>query len=47
MVEKAKSLTASQAKRTEYGEAGKYVSFTDKKGNKASVTINQEAIDRI
>lgn len=46
MVEKAKSLTASQAKRTEYGEAGKYVSFTDKKGNKASVTINQEAIDK-
>lgn len=46
MVEKAKSLTASQAKKTEYGEAGKYVSFTDKKGNKASVTINQEAIDK-
>lgn len=46
MVEKAKSLTASQAKRTEYGEAGKYVSFTDKKGNKPSVTINQEAIDK-
>lgn len=46
MVEKAKSLTASQAKRTEYGEAGKYVSFTDKKGKKASVSINQEAIDK-
>lgn len=46
MVEKAKSLTASQAKKTEYGEAGKYVSFTDRKGNKASVTINQEAIDK-
>lgn len=46
MVEKAKSLTASQAKRTEYGETGKYVSFTDKKGNKASVSINQEAIDK-
>lgn len=46
MVEKVKSLTASQAKKTEYGEAGKYVSFTDKKGNKASVTINQEAIDK-
>lgn len=45
MVEKAKALTASQAKRTEYGEAGKYVNFTDKKGNKASVSINQEAID--
>ena len=46
MVEKAKSLTASQAKRTEYGETGKYVIFTDKKGNKASVSINQEAIDK-
>lgn len=46
MVEKAKSLTASQAKKTEYGEAGKYVSFTDRKGNKASVTINKEAIDK-
>lgn len=46
MVEKAKSLTASQAKRTEYGEAGKYVCFTDKKGKKASVSINQDAIDK-
>lgn len=46
MVEKAKSLTASQAKRTEYGEAGKYVSFTDKKGEKASVSINQDAVDK-
>lgn len=46
MVEKAKSLTASQAKRTEYGEAGKYVRFTDKKGKKASVSINQDAIDK-
>lgn len=46
IVEKAKALTASQAKRTEYGEAGKYVRFTDKKGNRASVSINQEAIDK-
>ena len=46
MVEKAKSLTSSQAKRAEYGEAGKYVLFTDKKGNKASVSINQEAIEK-
>lgn len=46
MVEKAKSLKASQAKKAEYGEAGKYVTFTDKAGNKASVTINQDAIDR-
>lgn len=46
MVEKAKSLTASRAKKAEYGEAGKYVNFTDKNGNKASASINQEAIDK-
>lgn len=46
MVEKAKSLTASRAKKAEYGESGKYVSFTDEEGNKASVSINQDAIDK-
>lgn len=46
MIEKAKALTASQAKRTEYGEVGKYVCFTDGKGNKASVSMNQDAIDK-
>lgn len=46
MIEKAKALTASQAKRTEYGEAGKYVCFTDGNGNKASVSMNQDAIDK-
>ena len=46
MVEKAKALTASQAKREEYGETGKYVNFTDDAGKKASVTINQDAIDK-
>lgn len=46
MVEKAKSLTLSQAKKTEYGETGKYVNFTDDKGKKASVSINQEAIEK-
>lgn len=46
MVEKAKSLTASQAKKTEYGETGKYVIFTDNTGKKASVSINQKAIDK-
>jgi len=45
MVEKAKALTASQAKKNDYGESGKYVVFTDTKGNKATVSINQEAID--
>jgi transposase len=46
MVEKAKSLTASQAKKTDYGETGKYVNFTDKEGKQAKVTINQKAIDK-
>lgn len=46
MAEKAKSLTFSQAKRSEYGEAGKYVVFTDRKGQKASASINQDAIDK-
>ncbi len=46
MVEKVKSLTASQAKRADYGETGRYVNFTDKEGKQAKVTINQEAIDK-
>lgn len=46
MVEKAKSLTVSGAKKSEFGETGKYVRFTDGKGKKASVSINQDAIDR-
>lgn len=46
MVEKAKSLTMSGAKKNEYGDSGKYVSFTDKDGKKACVSINQKAIDR-
>jgi len=46
MVEKAKSLTVSQAKKADYGETGKYVNFTDKEGKKAKVTINQKAIDK-
>lgn len=46
MVEKAKSLTLSQAKRGDYGETGKYMNFTDGKGEKAKVSINQKAIDK-
>ena len=46
MVEKAKSLTVSQAKRNDYGETGKYVNFTDKEGGKVNVSINQDAIDK-
>lgn len=46
MVEKARTLTASQAKKSDYGETGKYVNFTDKEGKKAKVAINQKAIDK-
>ena len=46
MVEKAKSLTLSQAKKNDYGETRKYVKFTDGSGKKASVLINQDAIDK-
>ncbi|MDO4557153.1 MAG: IS1634 family transposase [Lachnospiraceae bacterium] len=52
LIEKAKSLKASQAKRSEYGECGKYVTFTsiDKKGEitnkKIKVTINEAAIEK-
>jgi transposase len=46
MVEKAKTLTLSKAKKADYGESGKYVNFTDGKGGKARVSINLEAIDK-
>ena len=46
MAEKAKSLTLSGAKRDEYGETGKYMSFTDEDGNKAQAVLNQKAIDK-
>lgn len=46
LAEKARSLTASRAKKSDYGEAGKYIAFTDKTGEKAEVHIRQEAIDK-
>lgn len=51
-VEKAKLLKASQAKKSEYGDCAKYVTFssTDKDGNdtdgKVKVTLNQKLIDK-
>lgn len=51
MVEKARALKASQAKRNEFGECSKYVTFTptDKKGNsmdgKVAVSLNRNAIE--
>ncbi len=52
MVEKAKMLKACQAKKSEFGECGKYVTFScaDQKGNdidgKVKVDINRNAIDK-
>jgi transposase len=46
MVEKAKILTLSQAKKSDFGETGKYVNFTDGQGGKAEVNINQQAIEK-
>ena len=51
MVEKAKALSVSKAKRDEYGECGKYVNYTSvyKIGNATSgkvvTSINEKAID--
>lgn len=51
-VEKARTLKASQAKRSEYGDCAKYVIFTpaDKKGNdtegKIKVAINERLIKK-
>lgn len=46
LVEKARGLAMSQAKKAQFGESGKYVNFTDKDGEKAIVDINEEAIEK-
>lgn len=46
MVEKAKKLKHSQAKKEEYGESSRYVRFTDENGNKANVVLDEEAIEK-
>ena len=46
LVEKAKGLCHSEAKKEEYGESSKYVKFVDEEGKKASVLINQDKIDK-
>lgn len=47
-VEKAKNLKACDAKRSEYGDSAKYVTFvsTDKKGEKTDGTIKVELNDK-
>lgn len=46
LVEKAKGLCHSEAKKEEYGESSKYVRFVGGDGKKASVLINQDKIDK-
>lgn len=52
MVEKAKNLTLSQAKRSDFGESGKYVNFESvdedgkKTNKKATVSLNNQAIEK-
>lgn len=46
LVEKARSPAMSQAKKSQFGESGKYVNFTDKDGKKAVVGINEKAIEK-
>ena len=46
IVEKAKSLSASLAKRSEYGESARYVTFQGKDSDeKVKAVLNQSAID--
>ena len=46
MVEKARALTLSAAKKNDFGETGKYVNFTDEQGSKAKVSVNQQAVEK-
>ena len=46
MAQKASSFSLSEAKKSEFGEYGKYVSFTDEDGNKAHVAVNNGQIEK-
>lgn len=46
LIEKAHSLTLSRVKKSDYGEAGKYINYTDGDGKKAKISINREAIEK-
>lgn len=45
MVEKARSLCLSRAKKEEFGECSKYVNFKGKDGSKAVAIINDEKLE--
>lgn len=46
LIEKAYNLTISRAKKSDYGEAGKYINYTDEDGKKAKISINKKAIEK-
>lgn len=46
MVEKAKNLKTYSAKRSEYGESGKYITITSNDGDNPTITLNEEAIKK-
>ena len=46
MVEKARNLKAYSAKKSEYGESGKYITITSNDGDNPTITLNEEAIKK-
>lgn len=46
LIEKAYNLTLSRAKKSDYGEAGKYINYTDEDGKKAKISINTGAVEK-
>lgn len=46
LIEKAYNLTLSRAKKSDYGEAGKYINYTDEDGKKAKISINIKAMEK-
>ena len=45
-IAKARALSYSQTKRSEYGDLGKYVDFIDEDGEKAKTKINESMIEK-
>ena len=46
MVEKARNLKTYSAKKSEYGESGKYITITSNDGDHPIVTLNEEVIKK-
>lgn len=46
MVNKARSMSCSEARRHEYGDSAKYIKFTDGNGHKAKAELNEKAIEK-